>query len=67
MALAVGDGDKQQMLLIPTDDDLQAAVVVAVGPGMSCDNAASVGALLPGCGCWMSVSAVAVAEGEPVS
>jgi hypothetical protein len=65
MALAVGDGDKQQVLLIPTDDDLQTAVVVAVGPGMSCDSAASVGVLLAGCGCWMSFSADA--EQEPVS
>ena len=65
MALAVGDGDKQQqVLLIPTDDDLQTAVV-AVGPGMSCDSAASVGVLLAGCGCWMSFSADA--EQEPVS
>ncbi len=65
MALAAGDGDKQQVLLIPTDDDLQTAVA-AVGPGMSCDSAASVGVLLPGCGCWMSFCADAV-EQEPVS
>jgi len=58
MALAVGDGDKQLK-----DDDLQTAV--AVGPGMSCDSAVSVGVLLPGCGCWMSFCADAVAEGEP--